>query len=40
MVLVMAAACFPDAQRKAQEQLDLVVGQERSTPSPWTNRPC
>jgi len=29
MVLVMAAARFPEAQKKAQEQLDLVVGQDR-----------
>lgn len=25
----MAAACFPDAQRKVQEQLDAVIGHER-----------
>lgn len=25
----MAAACFPDAQRKVQEQLDAVIGHDR-----------
>ncbi|THH11537.1 hypothetical protein EW145_g596 [Phellinidium pouzarii] len=28
-VVIMAAACFPDAQRKVQEQLDIIVGHDR-----------
>lgn len=29
MVLVMAAACFPEAQAVVQEELDNVVGRDR-----------
>ena len=29
MVLVMAAACFPEAQSAVQEELDNVVGRDR-----------
>jgi cytochrome P450 len=29
MVLVMAAACYPKAQEKVQEELDTVVGRDR-----------
>jgi hypothetical protein len=28
-ILVLAAACFPQAQVKVQEELDLVVGKDR-----------
>ena len=28
-VAVMAAACYPEAQKRVQEELDLVVGTER-----------
>jgi cytochrome P450 len=29
MVVVMAAACYPEAQEKLQEELDVVVGRDR-----------
>lgn len=29
-IVVMAAAAFPEAQRRVQEQLDLIVGKGRS----------
>jgi hypothetical protein len=33
MVLVMAAACYPKAQEKVQEELDVVVGRDRGVSS-------
>ncbi|KAG1740361.1 cytochrome P450 [Suillus lakei] len=30
MVVVMASACYPKAQEKVQEQLDIVVGRDRA----------
>jgi cytochrome P450 len=33
MVLVMAAACYPRAQEKVQEELDVVVGRDRGVSS-------
>ena len=28
-ISIMAAACYPDAQAKVQEELDSVIGKER-----------
>jgi hypothetical protein len=33
IVLVMAAACYPRAQEKVQEELDVVVGRDRGVSS-------
>ena len=30
-ISIMAAACFPNAQAKVQEELDNVIGKERGT---------
>ena len=29
MVLVMASACFPEAQNAVQEELDNIIGRDR-----------
>ena len=28
--MIMAAACYPEAQKRVQEELDMVVGKDRS----------
>lgn len=28
--MILAAACHPEAQRRVQEELDMVVGKDRS----------
>lgn len=30
--MILAAARYPDAQRRVQEELDMVVGNDRSEP--------
>ena len=30
--MIMAAACYPDAQRRVQEELDMVFGKDRCMP--------
>lgn len=30
-IAIMAAACYPETQRKVQEELDAVIGNERGT---------
>ena len=34
-VAVMAAACYPEAQRWVQQELDQVLGRDRGTFHPW-----
>lgn len=34
MVVIMAIACFPDAQAVVQEELDTVIGRDRGASPP------
>lgn len=36
MVVVMAAACHPEAQSVVQDELDNVIGRNRGIHLPWT----
>ena len=38
--MVLAAACHPDAQRRVQEELDMVVGKDRSEVSALQSHGC
>lgn len=37
-VVVMAAACFPETQRRVQKQLDAVIGRDRGNTYYWITR--
>ena len=38
--MILAAACYPDAQKRVQEELDMVIGKDRRKCHPSDSHEC